>query len=117
MQISAHKMLRENDRSNSTVFNRDSFVLVNAYEYGAEYLIEVFDKEMNPISLEEWRSNLSDNKIKISAGGIKKINLQFRPRKTERKYYVCSKLIGAQGQQITLLSRICLRLRIYPTLS
>ena len=113
----AHIMLRKNPESYDAFFNSDQFDIRNDYEYGAEFKLEVLDKEMMEVPLDEWRSNLTDNTIRLNPGSIKTVKIEFRPSETQRKYYVCTKLSEARDREIDIYSRICLRLLIHPTLS
>lgn len=113
--IQAHQMFREDADNITTYMNREEFALKNNYEFPAEYRVEVFDKDMGEIDAAEWRSNLRGHTIKILPQAVKDISVSFKPSKEERKYYVCTRLIGGKNVEIELYSRICLRLLIKST--
>ena len=112
----AHQMFRDSEQEYQTYANKDEFYIKNDYDFAAEFSIEVFDKNMEAVDSDEWRSNVTDNTIRQNPGSVKTIKLRFRPNNQERKYYVCTKLQRAQDLEINVLSRICLRLLIHPTI-
>ena len=108
-------MFRDSEQDYQTYNNGDEFYIKNDYDFAAEFLIEIFDKNMQAVDSDEWRSNATDNTIRQNPGSIKTMRVRFRPSDEERKYYVCTKLQRAQDLEINVLSRICLRLLIHPT--